>query len=379
MRVRVLTATLVIGGAIAIGAATLPQQKSGTEKGKLAPPKTLKAKTVSPEERADALARAMVWQRPAPIAKANLGNDPAQPREVSCTFMISQLNGTAPKFDCTNDRGKRLRVKYGSSPEVPSEVASARLLHALGFGADNMMLVEKLRCYGCPAEPFVTMKTLGLVDAEKLYGKVMDPSDARDFEWAAIETKHYGRAIETDDLEGWAFFELGLIDPARGGAPRAHVDALRLLAVFLAHWDNKSENQRLVCLSDSDWPDGGRCRQPFAMLQDLGSAWGPRKVDLPKWEQAPIWGDRKTCTLSMDALPYHGATFSPVKITEAGRKHLGGLMTQLTDLQLDDLFRGARFDHSTGLLGLHPYPIHEWVRVFKAKVHQITDGPPCPQ
>jgi len=362
MRVQGLIATLLLSGAIAIGASE-PQ----------------KPKSVSPDERIAALARATVWQAPPPIAKANLAGEPAQPREITCTFLISQLGGTAPKFDCRLPSGKRLRVKYGSSPEVPSEVAASRLLHALGFGADNVMLVERVRCYGCPSEPFVTMKTLGLAGMEKLYGKVMDPAEYKDFEWAAVETRHYGRPIESDDVEGWAFFELGLIDPAKGGAPRAHVDALRLLAVFLAHWDNKSENQRLVCLSDEDWADGQQCARPYAMMQDLGAAWGPRKVDLPKWEKAPIWTDRASCTVSMDALPYHGATFSPVKITEAGRKHLSGLLSQLTDLQIDDLFRAARFDHSTGLVALHASPIHEWVRVFRAKVAEITSGPACPQ
>ena len=32
-------------------------------------------------------------------------------------------------------------------------------------------------------------------------------------------------------------------------APRAEVDAFRILAAFLAHWDNKSQNQRLVPIS----------------------------------------------------------------------------------------------------------------------------------
>jgi hypothetical protein len=115
------------------------------------------------------------------------------------------------------------------------------------------------------------------------------------------------------------------------------------------------------------------------MLQDIGSAWGPRKVDLPEWEKAPIWSDRSSCTASMDHLPYHGATFTPVRITDAGRKHLGGLLSQLSDAQLADLFRSARFDQPTGLLTKHSTPVPEWVRVFKAKTRQITDGPPCPQ
>ncbi|HUQ87721.1 MAG TPA: hypothetical protein VM096_09190 [Vicinamibacterales bacterium] len=391
MRARII-GVVVLAGAVVAAAANnsistseqKPEHKQAekAEKSDTKPDsgkKPLKSKTVSSEERVDALSRATVWTEPPPIAGAQLGADPKQPKEITCTFEITQLGGTAPKFDCKSENGDRLRIKYGRTPEVPSEVAAAKLLRTLGFGADNVILVEKVRCYGCPAEPFATMKTLGFAGAQKLYEKVMDPKSYQDFEWAAVETKHYGRAIETQDVEGWAFFEADLIDPKKGGAPRAHVDALRLLAVFLSHWDNKSENQRLVCLSEKDWPDGGKCSKPFAMLQDVGSAWGPRKTDLPEWEKAPVWSDRATCTTSMDHLPYHGATFKPVQISEAGRKHLGGLLSQLSDQQLEDMFRSARFDQPTGMLVKHSTPISEWVRVFKAKVKQITDGPSCPQ
>jgi hypothetical protein len=371
-------ATLTLTGAIAFTAVSATAQKPDVKSN--APQKKItKSKTVTPEERVAALSRAGVWHEPAPIARASLGHDPKAPATIDCTFEITELGGTAPKFDCRSADGDRVRVKYGRSPEVHSEVASAKLLHALGFGADDMRLVERVRCYGCPAEPFVTMKTLGLVGAEKLYGKVMNPTGFKDFHWAAVERRHVGRAIETEEVEGWAFFELDLIDPAKGGAPKPHVDALRLLAVMLTHWDNKSENQRLVCLSEKDWPDGGRCSRPFAMLQDVGAAWGPRKVNLPAWEEAPIWSDRAGCVISMDTLPYHGATFKPTKITEAGRKHLGGLLAQLSDAQLGDLFRGARFDQATGFIGMKAAPIAEWVRVFKKKVGEINGGPSCPQ
>jgi hypothetical protein len=340
----------------------------------------LKSKKVSDEERLDALSRATVWQRPAtPIAQARLDSDPNQPKSVECTFAVTEVGGTAPKFDCHLETGERIRVKYGRSPEIPSEVAAARLLHAFGFGADDVMLVEKLRCYGCPAEPFITMRTLGFAGAHELYGKVMNKDSYKDFEWVAVERKHYGRAIETEQLEGWSFFELDLIDEKKGGAPRAHVDALRLLAVFLAHWDNKSENQRLVCLSEKDWPDGGKCSRPFAMLQDVGSSFGPRKVDLEKWEQNSIWEDRASCTATMDSLPYKGATFKPVKISEAGRKHLATMLEQVSDQQITALFAGARFDQSKGMLGFTASPVADWVRAFKTRVQQISGGPQCPQ
>lgn len=368
-------ALIAVCGLVACDAATADEQKHAST-----PAPRLKSKKVSPEERLDALSRATVWQAPrVPIASARLDADPKQPQSLDCTFAITELGGTAAKFDCDLENGERIRVKYGRSPEIPSEIATARLLHALGFGADDMMLVGKLRCYGCPAEPFLTMRTLGLAGAHDLYGKVMNKESFKDFEWVAVERKHGGRPIETEELEGWAFFELDLIDEKKGGAPRAHVDALRLLAVLVAHWDNKSENQRLVCLSQKDWPEGGKCARPLALLQDVGSGFGPRKVDLPKWEKTQIWADRASCTATMDDLPYDGATFKPVKISEAGRKHLASLLRQLSDEQIEALFRGARFDQSKGIIGFTASPISDWVRVFKAKVRKISDGPPCPQ
>jgi hypothetical protein len=343
-------------------------------------PKPVKSKKVSEAERADAISRALVWTQPeTPIAKARLDSDPRHPESIECTFAVTEVGGTAPKFDCILENGERIRVKYGRTPEIPSEVAVSRLLHALGFGADDVMLVPKLRCYGCPAEPFLTMRTLGLAGAHELYGKVMNKGSYKDFEWVAVERKHWGRAIETEQLEGWAFFELDLIDEKKGGAPKAHVDALRLLSVMIAHWDNKSENQRLVCLSEKDWPEGGKCSRPLAMLQDVGSSFGPRKVDLPKWEEQPIWSDRASCTTTMDGLPYKGATFKPVRITERGRKHLASLLQQLSDQQISALFAGARFDQAKGMVGFSASPVSEWTRVFKKKVQQIADGPACPQ
>lgn len=347
---------------------------------KAAAPKPAKSKKVTDAERIDALTRATVWAAPdVPIAQARLHSDPKQPQSIECTFAVTDVGGTSPKFDCTLENGERIRVKYGRTPEIPSEVAVSRLLHALGFAADDVMLVPKLRCFGCPAEPFVTMRTLGLAGAHELYGKVMNKDSYKDFEWVAVERKHWGRAIETDQIEGWAFFELDLIDPKKGGAPKAHVDALRLLAVMIAHWDNKSENQRLVCLSEKDWPDGGKCSKPMAMLQDVGSSFGPRKVDLEKWEQVPMWADRASCTVTMDGLPYNGATFKPGRISDAGRKHLASLLEQLSDQQITALFSGARFDQAKGMVGFNASPVSDWVRVFKKKVRQIADGPACPQ
>ena len=166
------------------------------------------------------------------------------------------------------------------------------------------------------------------------------------------------------------------MDSSSGGAPRAHVDGLRLLAIFLAHWDNKAENQRLVCLSPS-WIKGKPCPQPFLMLQDLGATFGPRKVDLEGWERATIWRDRSTCTVSMADLPHGGGTFPTTRISEKGRQFIAKLLGQLTDRQVEELFSAARFDKQDGFLSAAA-PVSEWVRVFKRRVHELSDGPACP-
>ena len=78
-------------------------------------------------------------------------------------------------------------------------------------------------------------------------GTAAGPGVSR-FEIAAIERKLKGKDIAVNKQEGWKWAELDLVDPAAGGAPRAQRDALKLMAVFLQHTDNKTEQQRLVCL-----------------------------------------------------------------------------------------------------------------------------------
>lgn len=338
-----------------------------------------KAKIIADAERDELLSRAQVWRQPqVPIELVDFDQDSAAQPQIDCRFRVTELGGTTPKFDCHIASGEMIRVKYGKTGEVPSEVASTRLLRALGFGADYVSYVQRLRCYGCPEEPFSVMKAVEIARAEALYKSLMLSYDKyEDFEWAAVERRFEGRAVESQQNVGWAMFELDTVSPAKGGAPRAHVDALRLLAVFIAHWDNKSDNQRLVCLSQHDWGSGERCEQSFLLLQDVGSTFGPSKVDLVGWQQAPIWDDRRTCLTSMRRLPFNGATFDQAVISEEGRRLLADMLVKLTDRQLTDLFTTSRFDDELGLFR-RSSPLADWVLTFKARVRQIAEGPPCP-
>ena len=104
------------------------------------------------------------------------------------------------------------------------------------------------------------------------------------------------------------------------------------MAIFLAHWDNKATNQRLVCEDGpGDTDPEAACRAPLLILQDLGSTFGPAKVRHARWTQTPVWADAGQCTVSMDAMPFHGGNFRPVQISEAGRAWLAGRLRQFSE------------------------------------------------
>jgi hypothetical protein len=381
-------ALLVAGGVVAIAAAWLLSARIVRDRlpaGDYQP--RLAAAWVVPEREAagvreDALRRAQVWREPAqPIEHVQLwrsaGEMAPHDTPLACKFFPQPLSGTTPKFDCILPGGDVVKVKYGRTPEIHAELAATRLLAALGFGADRMYLVPRLRCHGCPRDPFRTYRALELTQMDERYNRRLDYEAYTEFEWVSVERRLDAPAITAPGVKGWAFHELAAIDPAQGGAPRAHVDALRLIAAFLHHWDNKAENQRLVCLAPPKASGNGACPAPLAVLNDLGATFGPPKVDLASWSARPVWKDEAACGLSMKGMPADGATFQDVHISEEGRRFLAERLGRLSQQQVRDLFAGARFGefHSRSEASVD---VTSWVHVFQRKVREISDRPPCP-
>ena len=334
----------------------------------------------APEQaRTAALRQARVWMRP--DVATDLAANPPDPAGtlsepiVRCRYLDSPARGTTAKFDCVLRDGEVVKIKYGHTGEIQAEVAASRLLTALGFGADRMYLIPRVRCYGCVRTPFYTNWVLDRVHARELVVRSVPEDSYTDFEWAGVERHFDGLPIEAGDREGWAWFELDSIEPSRG-ANRAERDALRLAAMFLSHWDNKASNQRLVCLAPA--PSGpAPCPRPFALINDLGATFGPNKVDLDHWKAVPIWTDRARCTVSMRQFPYSGSTFSDTTISEAGRQLIARELAALGEPQVVALFSGARFREFHGGRGAGADE-HAWAAVFLDKVRQIAERGPCP-
>lgn len=326
------------------------------------------------------LRQARVWNS-ADTASADLGANPPDPSGtlsqplVRCRYISEPARGTTPKFDCGLPDGEVVKVKYGLTGEIHAELAASRLLTSLGFGADAMYLVPRVRCYGCLRTPFYTVWALDTVHARDAVMRTVPEDSYTDFEWVAVERHFDGVPIEVGDVDGWAWFELDDIDPSLG-ANRAERDALRLVAMLLAHWDNKAANQRLTCRVADD-AEAAPCQRPFALIHDLGATFGPNKVDLDAWSKATIWSDRARCTVSMKTFPYGGGTFRDTQISEAGRQLLARQLSALTDQQLIALFTAARFREFSRARG-RGADVNAWAQTLRRKIGEIADGDPCP-
>jgi hypothetical protein len=318
--------------------------------------------------RADLIARSHVW-RPVDVTAMNLrtGPDAAAggfpPFEtVECDYVDRKLAGASPKFACRLSSGDEVKVKHGGqNGEVYGEVAATRLLWALGFAADRMYPV-RIVCRGCP----------------QTIGGVLRADGTRLVDPAVIERK-IGREL----LDGWAWQDLDRVDESRGGAPRAHRDALKLLAAFIQHTDSKEINQRVACLDEIPSESGLDCAQPLMMINDAGLTFGRANlfnqnragsVNLAAWSKVPVWKGRSGCTANLAGSAT--GTLKDPAISEEGRQFLADLLTQLTDAQLRDLFEVSRINLRTRAAGDPQSGLataDEWINAFKEKRDQIVN------
>lgn len=327
---------------------------------------------LTPDARREAIARAVVWT-PTDIPSLDFKKDlpisgAFPPREwVTCDYMPRKLSGHSPKFACLLAPGDEVRVKYGErNGELIGEVLSTRLFWALGFPADRMYPV-RVHCRGCPQDPW---KQRG---APKRDGVV-------EFANAAIERKLPGRLMQTRHDSGWKWPELDIIGAEAGPQARTQRDALKLLAAFVQHTDSKASQQQLLCPEEELEETG--CRRPVLMVHDLGLTFGRASLinrdklgaaNFDRWAGTPVWQDAGRCVARLGR-SLTGTLRSP-RISEAGRAFLAGLLEQLSDQQLHDLFEVAGVERRARDASKHgePASVDEWVNVFKRKRSELVD------
>jgi hypothetical protein len=331
-------------------------------------------------ERRSMLDRAVVWQ-PVDLAALDLLAGPRGPgafdfdAEVTCAFDYPDkpLGGATPKFDCALTPRDVVKVKYGlDNGEVYAEVAASRLFWALGFFADRMYPV-KVTCLNCPSDPFLaSTRDWALGRPGNVARRIYDP--------AAIERKFDGKEIEVPKFEGWSWRELEDIADNSVGAPRAQIDALKLLAAFIQHVDSKPSNQALVCARGAigrDAEGNATCDTPVLMIKDLGSSFAAAsrmrfvKMNLASWRSVKVWRDERACVAELTSSIV--GTLAHPRISEAGRQFLSERLSLLTDDHVRAIFTAARVERRNEMIAGRPVVVEDWVQTFKAKRDQIVN------
>lgn len=169
-----------------------------------------------------------------------------------------------------------------------------------------------------------------------------------------------------------------------GGATRAQIDALKLLAVFIQHSDSKPDQQEIVCA------EGGRrkradgsetCGQAWLVIKDLGATFGKAtrlnnsKMILADWDSVGIWKDARQCIGNLPR-SLTGSLEDPT-ISEAGRRFLARRLMRLRDRQIRDLFTVSNVERRGETIAAaggsrRKVTVDDWVRVFKKKRAEIA-------
>ena len=378
------------------------------------PPNTLTVKRfVTSQEREDAIRKASVYTAKS-VADADIMAGPKQKKKefqfhlndkVTCDFVSpgQQMGGNTPKFLCKitkvesldgtvqtltpeMDDSDPLKMKFGANnKEVYAEIISSRLLWALGFYTDAWYPI-RTTCNDCPEDPEAGSGSRAV----------------RTYPQASTVRKFAGHKMYVTGKEdqGWSWKELEQLNQS----PTYQKDGLKLMASFISHSDNKPPQQRLVCdnvnVDTSSNPPHVTCDQSRLVVQDVGATFGSggvftsnstAKVNLHEWSGKPVWkkvgsatsGQPPQCQAVLHkSLTAKDGLGDPM-ISEEGRRFTAGLMCQLSDEQIADLFKVARVsempehhnnDGSFKQGESEDIIVQQWVTAFKQKREDIAAG-----
>lgn len=370
--------------------------------------------TLKPESagvRQHLIDKAEVW---APINTSELDLRAGPPsrfrtyQKIDCTFIEPDRNdppgGNTDKFECRDESGKKVKVKYGHyNAEVVTEVAASRLLWALGFGADRYY-PALVHCRNCPREPWTYIKDYLNGDFQR--GAYGDDAYEKEQKWARgdydfsaiVEDKFEGAVIEEFKGQGWGFREI-LNFSQLPRQQQIYREGLMTMMAFLQNPDNKAVNQRFHCL-DKTATSAETCQRPFLVVHDLGWTFGHgwrsgdlhtlSRMNLSHWKRVKVFSNLKECRVRAHNSPKiffipldTGGTWQDIDISEDGRKFIVGQLKKLNRTQITALFQVSGVDSTSPKLqgGEENRNIASWVAAFEAKVAELDQAscPPLPR
>lgn len=258
----------------------------------------------------------ILWREPANIESRDLllgpGGERMKPDLSRITFVKEEKGGYSKKYRVKDAKGRVWVAKLGK--EAQSETAAVRLVWAVGYVTEINYLA-----------PRVTIEGKGT------------------FENVRFEA----RPENVDRFDEWSWTN----NPFSG---KRELQGLKILMALMENWDLKDENNRILVVSN------GNRNELHYIVSDLGTTFGKtggqkspmafiRSIKGSRNEPDDYVNDEFIDGVegNIVRLDYDGKNSGIMRdITVADAKWIGGLLSRLSDRQLQDAFRAANYSSS---------------------------------
>ena len=281
---------------------------------------------------------AVLWRDPGNIRNRDLYYGPGAKEYAPVPpfrFVKEVKEGGMPKFEVTDARGMKWRVKLG--PEAQAETVSSRLVWAVGYNAEESYYFDRIHVDG--------MQPLSrggkFVQGDSVTGARFEP-----------------RRKNVERGANWDWNK----NPFKG---TRELNGLKTMMVLLNNWDTFKKNNRVLKVKDSGEDvytvtdlgatmghaagvGGGRSKNnvdDFARSRFVSKVKNgevkyaynlkPKKLGILSAIWPPYYFRQRTATKQMNKVPVQDAAW------------IGAQLSQLSDNQLRDTFRAAGYDQAT--------------------------------
>jgi hypothetical protein len=297
---------------------------------------------------------AVLWRDPGNIRTRDLYYGPGA-KELAPVppfhFVKEVKEGGMPKFEVTDARGAKWRVKLG--PEAQAETVSSRLVWAVGYNAEESYYFDHARIDGMQR----LSRGQKFVQGDSVIGARFEP-----------------RRKDVERGGNWDWNK----NPFKG---TRELNGLKTMMVLLNNWDTFKKNNRVLKVKDTGedvytvtdlgatmgaarGPGGGRSKNnvsDFARSKFVSDVKNgkvkyaydlkPKKLGILAALWPPYYFRQRNATNRMNKVPVQDAAW------------IGSQLSQLSDNQLRDTFRAAGYDKATTDM---------YVRTLRGRINELN-------
>jgi len=285
-------------------------------------------------------AKPVLWKEPADIASRDLflgpGGEEMKPDVSKLTLLKDDQTGYSVKYRVTDAAGKKWVTKVGN--EARPETTAVRLLWAIGYVTEVNYLVP---CVHIPNAPKPRKDV---------------PRCEKD---GFADVRFEARPDDVQRLDNWAWKK----NPFVG---TKELNGLIVMMAMLNNWDLKDVNNEILLGKN----ENGEPELRY-IISDLGATFGKTGGAIAHSRNEPEKFVKTKFVEGVDGghvrFAFSGKQSDLLdKITVADAKWVGGLLSQLTDQQLQDAFRAGDFT---------PEEIAILVPALRDRINQLVNLP----